>query len=87
MLMRIFGPKRDTVTGEWRRLHNEQLYGLYLSKIIRGPSAGHVARMGERDTYRVGKSEGERQLRGPRHRWEDSVKTGLQELGSWHELH
>ena len=36
MIRRVFGPKRDEVTGEWRRLHSEELYDLYLSNIIRG---------------------------------------------------
>jgi hypothetical protein len=54
VLRRIFGPKRDEVTGEWRRLHNEELYALYFSPNIRVIKsrrlrwAGHVARMGER---------------------------------------
>jgi hypothetical protein len=61
VLRRIFGPKRDEVTGEWRRLHNKELYALYSSpNIIRVTKsrrlrwAGHVARMGEkRSAYRV----------------------------------
>jgi hypothetical protein len=67
-LRRIFGPKRDKVTGEWRKLHNEELHDLYsLPSIIRITKerrmrwAGHVARMGEkRNAYRllVGKPEG-----------------------------
>jgi hypothetical protein len=67
VLRRIFGPKRDEVTGEWRRLHNKELYALYSSPNIirvimsrRLRWAGHVARMGERrGAYRalVGKSE------------------------------
>jgi hypothetical protein len=67
---RIFGPKRDAVTGDWRKLHNEELHNLYSSpKIIRMIKsrrttwAGHVARMGEtRNAYRilVGKPEGKR---------------------------
>ena len=55
VLRRIFGPKRDDVTGEWRKLHNEELNDLYCSpnivrviKSIRMTGAGHVARMGER---------------------------------------
>ena len=78
MLRRIFGPKRDEVTREWRRLHNKELYGLYFSpNIIRAIKsrrlrwAGHVARMGvRRDTYRalVGKPEGRRLLERPRRR-------------------
>jgi hypothetical protein len=68
MLRRIFGPKRDEVTGEWRRLHNEELHDLYSSPSIiriiesrRMRWAGHVARLGEkRNAYRllVGKPEG-----------------------------
>jgi hypothetical protein len=55
VLRRIFGPKRDEVTGEWRRLHNKELFALYLSpnvitviKSRRMKWAGHVARMGVR---------------------------------------
>jgi hypothetical protein len=72
VLRRIFGPKRDEVTGEWRKLHNEELRDLYSSpsiiRIIKSRRvrwAGHVARMGEmRYTYRllVGKPEGKRPL-------------------------
>jgi hypothetical protein len=61
ILRRIFGPNRDDVTGEWRKLHNEELHILYSSQNIirqiksrRMRSAGHVARMGEeRNVYRV----------------------------------
>jgi hypothetical protein len=61
VLRRIFGPKRDEVTGDWRRLHNEELYDLYSSQNIIGEiksrrmvCEGHVARMGERrGAYRV----------------------------------
>jgi hypothetical protein len=76
VLRRIFGPKRDEVTGEWRRLHNKELYALYSSQNIirviksrRIRWAEHVARMGERrDAYRavVGKPEGRRPLGRPR---------------------
>ena len=69
---RIFGPKRDEVTGEWRKLHNEKLNDLYCSpntvrvrKSRRMRWAGHVARMGERRgvyTVLVGKREGKRPL-------------------------
>ena len=72
MLRSIFGHKTDNVTGEWRKLHNEELNGLYSSPNIvrviksrRMKWAGHVARMGEgRDVYRVlvGKPEGKRPL-------------------------
>jgi hypothetical protein len=91
VLRRIFGPKRDEVTGEWRRLHNKELYALYSSRNIirviksrRLRWAGHVARMGERrGAYRalVGKPEGRRPLGRPRRRWEDDIKFDLRELG------
>jgi hypothetical protein len=78
VLRRIFGPKRDEVMGEWRKLHNEELRNLYSSldiirqvKSRRMRLAGHVARMGEeRKVYKVlvGKTEGKRPLERPRHR-------------------
>jgi hypothetical protein len=87
VLRRIFGPKRDEVTGEWRRMHNKELYALYSSPSIilviksrRLRWAGHVARMGERrDAYRalVGKPERRRPLERPRCRWEDNIKIDL----------
>jgi hypothetical protein len=83
VLRRIFGPKRDEVTGEWRKFHNEELHNLYSSPdIIRQVKsrrmrwAGHVARMGEeRKVYKVlvGKPEGKRPLGRPRRRWEDGI--------------
>ena len=91
MLRRIFGPRRDEVTGEWRRLHNEELNGLYFSpNIVRVTKsrrmgwAGHVALMvEERGAYRVlvGKPEGKRQLGRPRRRWVDNIRMDLQEVG------
>jgi hypothetical protein len=87
---RIFGPKRDEVIGEWRRLHNEELHNLYSSpntirviKLRRMRWAGHVARMGEgRGAYRilVGRSE-RRPLGRPRRGWEHNIKMDLQEVG------
>jgi hypothetical protein len=78
VLRRIFGPKRDEVTGEWRKLHNKELHYLYSSpsiiRIIKSRRmrwAGHVARMGEkRNAYRllVRKPEGKRPLGRPRRR-------------------
>jgi len=78
VLRRIFGPRRDEVTGEWRRLHNEELNDLYCSpnivRVIKSRRmrwAGHVARVGEeRWVYRVlvGKLEGRRPLGRRRHR-------------------
>jgi hypothetical protein len=91
VLRRIFGPKRDGVTGEWRKLHNEELHILYSSpntirqiKSRRMRWAGHVARMGdERNVYKVlmGKPEGKRPLGRPRRRWEDRIRLDLREIG------
>jgi hypothetical protein len=90
-LIRIFGPKKDEVTGEWRKLHNEELHDLYSSlsiiRIIKARRmrwAGHVARMGEmRNAYRllVGKPERRRPLGRPRHRWLDNITMDLVEVG------
>jgi hypothetical protein len=91
VLRRIFGPKRDEVTGEWRKLHSEELHNLYSSPdIIRQVKsrqmrwAGHVSRMEEeRKVYKVlvGKPEGKRPLGRPRHRWEDGIRMDLRENG------
>jgi hypothetical protein len=91
VLRRIFGPKRDGVTGGWRKLYNEELHNLYSSpRIIRIINsrrmrwAGEVARMGEkRNVYRllVGKPEGKRLLGRPRRRWIDNIKMDLLEIG------
>jgi hypothetical protein len=91
VLRRIFGPKRDEVTGEWRKLHNEELHNMYSSPdIIRQVKsrrmrwAGHVACMGEeRKVYKVsvGKPEGKRPLERPRRRWEDGIRMVLGEIG------
>ena len=91
VLRRILGPRRDEVTGEWRRLHNEELNDLYCSPYIvrvikwrRMRWAGHVARMGEdRRVYRVlvGKPEGKRPLGRSRRRWMDNIRIDLQEVG------
>jgi hypothetical protein len=100
VLRRVFGPKRDEVTGEWRKLHNEEPNDLYsLPSIVRVVKsrrmrwAGHVARMGkDGGVHRVlvGKSEGKRPLVRPRRRWEDCIKMDLQEVGGrrgdWMEL-
>jgi hypothetical protein len=100
VLRRVFGPKRDKVMGEWRKLHDEELNDLYsLPNIVRVVKsrrmrwAGHVARMGEvRGVHRVlvGKPEGRRPLGRPRRRWEDNTKMDLQEVGGgrgdWMEL-
>jgi hypothetical protein len=91
VLRRICGPKRDEVTGEWRRLHNKELYALYSSpniiRVIKPRTlrwAGHVARMVERrGAYRalVGNAEGRRPLGRPRRRWGDNIKVELREVG------
>jgi hypothetical protein len=84
VLRRIFGPKRDEVTGGWRELHNEELHNLYFSpNIIRMTRcnwmrwAVHVARMGEKwNAYRIllGKPEGKKPLGGPKRRWVGFIK-------------
>jgi len=91
VLRRIFEPKRDEVTGEWRELHTEELNDLYFSPNIvrvmksrRMRWAGHVARMRERRCiYRVlvGKPERKIPLGRPRRRWEDNIRMDLQEVG------
>jgi hypothetical protein len=91
MLRRIFGPKRDEVTGEWRKLHNEEIHDLYSSpsiiRIIKSRRmrwACHVARMGEkRNAYRllVGKPEGKRPLGRPRRMWVENIRMDLGEVG------
>jgi len=91
VLRRIFGTRRDEVTGEWSRLHNGELNDFYSSPNIvrviksrRTRWAGHVARMGEeREVYRVllGKPEGMRPLGRPRPRGVDNIKMYLQEVG------
>jgi hypothetical protein len=82
VLRGIFGPKRDEVTGEWRKLHNGELHNLYsspdtirqfISKKMRW--SGHVARMGEGR-----KREGKKPLERPRHRWEDGIKMDLRDI-------
>ena len=100
VLRRIFGPKRDEVTAEWRKLHNEELNILYSSPNIirviksrRMKWAGHVACMGERrGVYRVlvGKHEAKRPLGRSRRRWDNNIKMDLQEVEcgglNWIEL-
>jgi hypothetical protein len=90
VLRRIFGPKRYEVTGEWRKLHNEELRDLYSSpsiiRIIKSRRmrwAGQVTRMREkRNAYRllVGNPEGKRPLERPRRRWVDNIKMDLGEV-------
>jgi len=99
VLRRVFGLKRDEVTGEWRKLHNEEVRDLYsLPNIVRVVKsrrmrwAWHVARMGEGTVVHgvlVGKPEGKRPLERPRCRWEDNIKMDLREVrgdGDWMEL-
>ena len=91
VLRRIFGPKRDEVTGEWRKLHNEDLNDLYCSpnfvRVIKSRRMGwdgHVAPVGEkRGVYRVlvGKPGGKRPRGRPRRRWEVNIGMDLQEVG------
>jgi hypothetical protein len=91
VLRRMFGPKRDEVMRQRRKLHSGELHNLYSSpdivrqiklRIIRW--AGHVARMGEGNNLYgvlVGKPEGKRPLERPRRRWEDGIKIELGEIG------
>jgi hypothetical protein len=90
VLRGLFRPRRDKVTGEWRKPHIEELNDLYASpniirviKLRRIRWAGRVARIGARRVaYRVlvGKPEGERPLGRPRHRWDVNIKMDLQEV-------
>jgi hypothetical protein len=96
VLRRIFGPKRDEVTGDLRKLHNEELHKLYsLPNIIRMIKSrrmrweGYVARMGEkRNAYRilVGKPDGKRPLGRPRRRWVDNIKINLVREIGWDDM-
>ena len=88
VLRRIFGSRRDDVTGKWRRLHNEELNDLYCSpnivRVIKSRRvrwAGHVARMGEeRAVYKgLGVETGGKER--ARRRWVDNIRTDLQEVG------
>jgi len=90
VLRRIFGPRRDEVTGEWRGLHDEEINDLYSSpnivRVIKSRRmrwAGHVARMGkERGVYKllVGKPERKRPLGRPSRRWVDNIRMDLQDV-------
>jgi hypothetical protein len=89
-VLRIFVPRRDGMTGGWRKLLNEELRNLYSSpskiRIIKTTKMrwGHVARMGEkRNVYSllVGKPEGKSPLGRPRRRWIDNIKMDLLEIG------
>jgi hypothetical protein len=100
VLRRVFGPKRNEVTGKWRKLHNEELNDLYSLpnnlRVVRSRRmrwAGHVARMGEeRGVHRVlvGTPEGKMPLGRLRRRWEKNTKVDVQEVrggrGDWREL-
>jgi hypothetical protein len=91
VLRRIFGPTKDEVTREWRKLHNEEPHDLYSSPSVmrimksqRMRWAGHIARIGEKkNEYRllVGKPEGKGPLEGPRRRWLDNIRLYLVEVG------
>jgi hypothetical protein len=87
VLRRIFGPKRDEVTGGWRKLRNEELHNFYSSPSIirminsrRMRWAGHVARMRKMNAYRIllGKPQGKRPLVRPRRKWAGNIKCLLE---------
>ena len=99
VLRRLFGLKRDEVTGEWGKLHNEELRYLYslpnIMRVVKSRTmrwARHVARMEEgRGVHSVlmGKPEGKRPLGRPRRQWENNIMMDLQEVGGdgdWMEL-
>jgi len=88
MLRRIFGSKRDEVTGEWRKLYNEELNVLYCSprycagyKIEKNEMGGACSAYPGVSRVLVGKPECKRPLGRPRRRWEDKIKMDLQEVG------
>jgi hypothetical protein len=81
---RIFDPKRDEVTGEWRKLHSEELKDLYFFNKYFSTDKIKKNRLGKmRDAYRilVGKLKEKRPLRITRRKWEDNIKMNLQEVG------
>jgi len=91
VLRRLFRPKRNEVTREWRQLHNEELNDLHSSpnifRVIRSGRmrwAGRVARMGKRRgvySVLVGKPGGKRPLGRPKRRWDDNIKMDLEDVG------
>jgi hypothetical protein len=91
VLRRIFGPKRDEVTGGCRKLHNEELHNLYSSPIIirmirsrRMRWAGHVARIETKMNacrILVGKPEEKKPQGRQRRRWVDNIKIDFREMG------
>jgi hypothetical protein len=91
ILRRIFGSKRDEVTGEWRKLHNEELHNLYSSPYIimqiksrEMRWAGHVTRMGEETKMCkvfMGEPKGKRPLGRRKRRWDDGIRMDLREMG------
>jgi hypothetical protein len=91
VLRRIFGPKKDGVTGGWRKLHNEELHDFYsspnINRIIKSRRmrwAVHAAQMGEKTnvySLLVGKPEGKRLLGRPRRKWMDNIKMDIDGVG------
>ena len=90
VLRRVFGPKRDEVTGKWRKLHSEEIMDLYsLTNIVRvvksekNEVGGKCGAHGGRGVHMVlvGKPEGKMPLGKPRRRWKDNIKMDLQDVG------
>jgi hypothetical protein len=82
VLRRIFGPKRDEVTEEWRRLHKKELYAVYSLPYHSGDQVkktqmGRACGMGGANRALAGKPEGMRPLERPRRRWKGNIKMDL----------
>jgi hypothetical protein len=92
VLRKILGPKSDEVTGDWRKLHNEELHNLYSSPSndqVKEDQMGRACRTNDerRNAYRilVGKPQGRRLLGRPRRRWVDNIKMDLKDIG-WDDI-
>jgi hypothetical protein len=80
VLRRIFGPKRDEVTGGWRKLHNEEVHNLYSSSSVIRMIKSRRGEKRNGHKIMVGKTEGKSPLGRPRRRWIDNIKMDLREV-------